>query len=128
MAITEEYVLFVMLQLMHMTNRTLSSQNIILRYVRSVFVFSPNVVAETWNMLWNQNLIPRRSSIKHLLWYCAYCKSYMQYEMYCVVFECSLPTFHKWVWTYAGIIAQLEVVSTNICFYLNIRIYLILFF
>lgn len=87
------------------------SKVLFLRKFRSLFGMSCKVVTKTWNSLQLQNLLPAKADPKHLLWMCAFLKSYDSENVYATRFKVDEKTFRKWVWIMLEAVSKLEVVS-----------------
>jgi hypothetical protein len=87
------------------------SKNLFIRKFRSHFGISVKVATKTWNSLQLQNLLPAKADPKHLLWMCAFLKSYSSENVYAARYKVDEKTFRKWVWTMVAAVAKLEVVS-----------------
>jgi hypothetical protein len=106
----------IMLSLLDTKNEVLciSTQH---RLLRSHYGFMPIVIMHIWNLI-KKNL-PKNARPKHLIWLFAYCKSYLEYDQYCALFQVSIPTFRDWVWLMAKVVSQIEIVSNLILYKKN---------
>jgi hypothetical protein len=109
---TEDDVVVIIYDVLGLNKTKIKCNATIHRIIRSYFGFSPNVVAAVWNKIIDTCTLVKSARIKHLLWMLAYFKSYNEYEFYLQIFTCSKPTFMSWVWYFAKVVAELEVVST----------------
>lgn len=81
--------------------------------IASVFGFQSKTVTRTWNELVNGNLLPKNSTVRHMLYFLAYMKSYCNYSVYMTMFSISKQTMNTWVWKFAKAIASMyHIVST----------------
>lgn len=87
------------------------SKTLFIRKFRSHFGLSVKVVTKTWNTLQLQNLLPNKANPKHLLWMCAFLKSYSSENNYAARYKVDEKTFRKWVWIMLSAVSKLEVVS-----------------
>lgn len=81
------------------------------RKFRSCFGASVLVLTIAWNTLVVQNLLPEGGHPKHLLWMCAFLKTYSSEDVYASWFKVSEKTFRKWVWLFLEAVAKIELVS-----------------
>jgi hypothetical protein len=79
---------------------------------KSHFGCSLSVVFQLWNLMDRENLIPVKGTAKHLFWTLSYMKTYDTYINYSTKFNVSEKTFRKWINSFIGAIARIDVVST----------------
>jgi hypothetical protein len=82
------------------------------RRFRTAFGTSIVVVVKLWNRMENQNLVPPKSQVKHILWMLSFLKTYLPEEEYRRAFRTSEKTFRKWVWLWLEACADLSLVRT----------------
>jgi hypothetical protein len=92
---------------------TAGAPDLLDRRFRSSFGTSIVTVVKTWNILDDQNLLPPRSSFKHLLWMLSFLKAYLPEEEYRRFYGCTEKTFRKWVWLFLEACASIVLVSTS---------------
>jgi hypothetical protein len=97
------------------------------RRIRSMFGFPPNIIAQTWNLIAENNKTPEGCLFKHLLWALAYLKLYLPYDCYAGIFNTCVATYRKWVWALLETISGLNVVGPIVpqTLYLYIYIYIV---
>lgn len=83
------------------------------RKFRSNFGVSVRVVTKTWNSLIVQKLLPEKSHPKHILWMCAFLKTYNAENVYATWYGVGEKCFRKWVWLFLASVAKLEIVSSD---------------
>lgn len=94
------------------------------RKFRSCFGASLLVLTIAWNTLEVQKLLPADGHPKHLLWMCAFLKSYSSEAVYAAWFKVSEKTFRKWVWLFLEAVAKIELVSRKIWLIMKMKKYL----
>lgn len=95
------------------------------RKFRSCFGASVLVLTIAWNTLEVQKLLPAEGHPKHLLWMCAFLKTYSSENVYAAWFKVSEKTFRKWVWLFLEAVAKIELVSSNIWLFSRIKFLLV---
>jgi len=81
------------------------------RKFRSNFGVSVRVATKTWNSLVVQKLLPEKSHPKHILWMCAFLKTYNTESVYATWYGVGEKCFRKWVWLFMASVGRLEIVS-----------------
>jgi hypothetical protein len=120
MNVTENEVIKSMMILMNMEETNIKNKFTINRCIRNHFGIEAAVVLCVWKLLYKQyNELPTCMRIKHLLWMFSYFKSYGEYEQYCTRYKCAANTFRSWVWYLAKLVAELDIVSIYMYFFLN---------
>jgi hypothetical protein len=71
------------------------------------------VVVKLWNLLDQQNLLPGKPQVRHVLWMLAFLKSYLPEEEYRRQYAVTEKTFRKWVWIYMDACSNIRLVSTT---------------
>ena len=94
MSVTKKFVLTCMRSLLRIPD-SIQSSGTINRIIIAEFGFDENVVTITWNLLDENNFIPAKSNVKHLLWFLAYSKTYGPLEVYCSRFGTCKVTLTK---------------------------------
>jgi hypothetical protein len=87
------------------------------RKFRSNFGVSLRVATKTWNSLSVQKLLPDKSHPKHILWMCAFLKTYNSESVYATWYGVGEKCFRKWVWLFLASVAELEIVSKKLFFF-----------
>lgn len=87
------------------------SKEMFTRKFRSHYGVSVKVMTKTWNSLVLQNLLPSLAEPKHILWMCAFLKTYTTETLYATLYKVEEKTFRKWIWIMLGAVAKLEIVS-----------------
>lgn len=66
------------------------------RKFRSNFGVSLRVATKTWNSLVVQKLLPAKAHPKHILWMCAFLKTYNTENVYATWYGVGEKCFRKW--------------------------------
>ena len=83
------------------------------RAFKAHFIFSPRVVAFSWNELERQRAVPDGAQPKHLLWFLYFCKLYPTRDTGCSFARCNRDTFGDWVLRIGKALASLDLVSRS---------------
>jgi hypothetical protein len=110
---TEQTVQTAMLALLKLNKKKINSNATINRVIRNSFGCTADVVAVVWNKLIVNFEMHKFAKIKNLLWMCSYFKSYLEYEHYATIYNCTEKTFRYWVWYLAELVSKLEIVSRH---------------
>jgi hypothetical protein len=84
------------------------------RRFRSAFGAGIVVVVKLWNLLVDQNLLPAKPHVRHILWMLAFLKSYLPEEEYRRQYGVTEKTYRKWVWIYMEACSNIYLVRTTV--------------
>jgi len=101
--------------------RPIGTVDIESRRFREFFGASSAVVTILWHLLLENELLPKNSSICHLLWALYFLKVYPKQGPACSVVggtksAVDPKTFRKWVWEFIFVIAELEVIVVSLLY------------
>jgi hypothetical protein len=106
--------------------RRVGSTIVARRAFKEYFGICPTIVCLIWKLLANNDLLPEKAQIKHLLWALFFMKVYPKQGPACSVVGGSNgavdpKTFGKWVWMFIQAIANLEPVVVSFLFSLSVQ-------
>ena len=106
--------------------RRVGSTIVARRAFKEYFGICPTIVCLIWKLLANNDLLPEKAQIKHLLWALFFMKVYPKQGPACSVVGGSNgavdpKTFGKWVWMFIQAIANLEPVVVSFLFSLSVH-------
>jgi hypothetical protein len=73
------------------------------RRFRSAFGAGIVMVVKLLNLLLQQNLLPGKPQVRHILWMLGFLKSYLPEEEYRRQYAVTEKTFRKWVWIWTRV-------------------------
>jgi hypothetical protein len=102
----------IMLDVMMLDKRNITSSEKITHHCRNAFGFESHIVCLVWNLILNEGSVDVTVySVLHLLWMLAYFKGYSEEEEYICKFKCCGNIFREKVWYLADCVASIQIVS-----------------